>query len=373
MPRIMSYEGSNCFRQRIILATLANRRLIVEKIRISEEEPGLTEAEVSLLNLMEKVSNGSTVEIDETGTCVTFTPGILIGGKIEHECGLDRSIAYFLEVLFAVSPFCKYPLDVTLKGITNDNLDPSVDSMKQSHLPVLRRFLRVFDDKEVSLNITSRGLKPRGGGIVNFTCPVRRTLKPMQWLESGKVKRVRGVAFACRVSPQTANRMVDTSKGLLLKYLPDVFIHTEHMHGSKSGSSPGFGLVLWAETTKGVFYVGQAMSRLSGEENAEPSIPEDVATKATHALFEEIFRGGCVDSTAQSLCFLFMSLGETDLSKIVVGPLTPFSVQFLRHLKDVFDLTFKLDAVTTTGKTGSKKTQAACVGIGFSNLSKTIS
>jgi len=369
----MTYEGSNCFRQRVILAALTNRRLSIDKIRLSDEDPGLTEGEVSLLSLMEKVSNGSNIEIDETGTQVTFTPGVLIGGKIEHDCGLDRSIGYFLEVLFALAPFCKYPLQVTLKGVTNDLVDPSVDALKQTGLPVIRRFLKVFDDKEVDLKIVSRGLKPRGGGLVIFSCPIRKTLRPIQWQEYGKVKRVRGIAFACRVSPQTTNRMVDTAKGILLNLIPDVYIHTEHMHGIKSGASPGFGLVLWAETTKGVFYVGESMSIPHGTENAEPSVPEDVAKKATDNLFEEVYRGGCVDSSAQSLCLLFMSLGENDLSKILVGPLTPFTIQFLRHIRDVLDLTFKLDPVDTSGKTGSKKIQATCVGVGFSNLNRIFS
>ena len=35
------------------------------------------------------------------------------------------------------------------------------------------------------------------------------------------------------------------------------------------------------------------------------------------------FRNGCVDSPFQCMTALFMALGKKDVSKVVVGPLTP--------------------------------------------------
>lgn len=55
----------------------------------------------------------------------------------------------------------------------------------------------------------------------------------------GKVKRIRGVVYAVRVSPTFANRIVETAKGVLLNFLPDVYINTDHCKGDKAGKSPG--------------------------------------------------------------------------------------------------------------------------------------
>ena len=52
------------------------------------------------------------------------------------------------------------------------------------------------------------------------------------------VKRIRGVAFSTRVSPQMTNRMVDGARGVL--------------------NSPGFGLTLVAETTTGMLLSAEA-------------------------------------------------------------------------------------------------------------------
>ena len=50
------------------------------------------------------------------------------------------------------------------------------------------------------------------------------------------------------------NRMIEAAKGILLQYIPDVFILTDHRKGPASGLSPGIGITLTAETIYGAFY-----------------------------------------------------------------------------------------------------------------------
>ena len=78
-----------------------------------------------------------------------------------------------------------------------------------------------------------------------------KTLLFFQFCDPGKVKKIRGVAYALRTSPTMTNRMVEAAKGVLLKYIPDVFINTDHRKGPASGLSPGFGITITAETTNG--------------------------------------------------------------------------------------------------------------------------
>ena len=65
------------------------------------------------------------------------------------------------------------------------------------------------------------------------------------------MKKIRGVSYAVRTSPTMTNRMIESAKGVLLKYIPDVFILTDHRKGPASGLSPGFGITLTAETING--------------------------------------------------------------------------------------------------------------------------
>ena len=72
------------------------------------------------------MTNGTKVEINATGTSLYYAPGALNGGFVEHECSLQRGIGYYLEPMLYLGPFMKTPLELRLKGVTNDRDDPSV-------------------------------------------------------------------------------------------------------------------------------------------------------------------------------------------------------------------------------------------------------
>lgn len=161
-------------------------------------------------------------------------------------------------MLLAVGPFCKIPLNVTLKGVTNSKDCPSVDHIKSSALPTLLKFLVVDDGLE--LKIKQRGLKPNGGGEIVFKCPVRKSLKTVQLLKPGMIKRIRGIAYATKVSPALANRTIEAAKGKLLQFIPDIYIYADQTKGKNAGNSPGFGINLVAETTTGTCFSAEILS-----------------------------------------------------------------------------------------------------------------
>lgn len=110
-----------------------------------------------------------------------------------------------------------------------------------------------------------------------------------------------------------------------------------------------------------------------------PSVPEDLGVSAAHKLLEEIYRGGCVDSSFQWLAALFMTLGQKDVSKFLVGPFTDYTIHFLQHLREFFSITFKLDNPKMDidddegdddRLPGAKKVLMTCIGIGYVNMNK---
>ena len=100
--------------------------MIVKDIRSTEINPGLTDYEVNLLQLIEKVTNGCQVNISKTGTKLIFKPGIIDCNEsliIEHDCHLHRNISYYLEVVCILAVFGKTELNLSLTGNTDDLLD----------------------------------------------------------------------------------------------------------------------------------------------------------------------------------------------------------------------------------------------------------
>lgn len=64
---MLKFKGCQNFRQRLLLSTLSGRSIRIDDIRAQDENPGLRGFEASFLRLIEKLTNGCIVEINETG------------------------------------------------------------------------------------------------------------------------------------------------------------------------------------------------------------------------------------------------------------------------------------------------------------------
>lgn len=320
-----------------------------------------------MLRMIDELTNGTKTKLNETGTRLVFTPGFIIGGDLTVDCGTGAPLGYFLEVLVCLAAFSKKKFNVTLQGVTHGHGHPNVDTIKQ----VTLSYCKKLGLHSAELTITKRGYPPLGGGEVLFSCNTLKVVKPFQWLDQGKIKRIRGVASCSRMSPATNPRVIDKSRGILNSFLPDVYIYNEHLKGEKSGKSPGHSLTLYTEsTTEVVLCVDNTAS--------QQTLPEQLATDTVHQLLDAVHCGGCVDGGHQFLVLLFMALTEKNVSSVRFGPLTPYSISFLKNIKLFFGVVFKIKVDNIdTDETGNKKGLGStlilsCLGVGFTNMNRSI-
>lgn len=358
---LITFSGHQHLRLRLVLSILSGKAVKIDKIRSDDKNPGLRDYEISLLRLLEKLTNGTVIEISVTGTAVLLKPGIIFGGPITHDCPLSRSIGYFLEPVIMLAPFAKKPMQLTIRGITTDDNDLSVDLFRTVTLPHLQLF-GISDGLE--LRIKKRGASPEGGGEVQFLSPIVKQVKTLNFVEPGKIKRVRGIAHAVRVNPQFSNRMIEAARSILNRYIPDIYLYSDVYKGSESGKSPGYALSILAESTTGAMHCAEATSR--------PGVaPEDIALQATRALLAELEKGGCVDRKHQCLVLLFMVLGSEDVGRCRMGEPTTRTIQFLRDARAFFGTSFK---IVQADPENSNCTQLlySCYGTGYINANRTI-
>ncbi|EIN07226.1 18S rRNA biogenesis protein [Punctularia strigosozonata HHB-11173 SS5] len=357
-PNLRHFSGHEYLRQRLVLSILSGKPVKIDKIRPDDKDPGLRDYEVSLLRLLEKVTNGTVIEISLTGTAILVKPGIIAGGTAVHDCPLSRSVGYFLEPMVMIAPFAKKPLQLTLRGITTDDKDLSVDLIRTVTLPHLQPF---GISEGLELRIKKRGAPPLGGGEVQFLCPIVKQVKTLNFVDPGRIKRIRGIAHAVRVSPQFSNRMIDACRSVLNRYIPDIYLYSDVYKGEESGKSPGYALSLLAESTTGAIHCSEAVSKPG-------AAPEDVALIASRALLEEIRRGSCVDRQHQSFALLFMALGSEDVGRCCMTEPTERTIQFMRDLKEFFGTIFKI----VPSEEGSDQLRYSCVGCGYINANRTL-
>ena len=128
--------------------------------------------------------------------------------------------------------------------------------------------------------------------------------------------------------------MIEASRSVLNRYIPDIYLYSDVYKGEDSGKyardafhslqilitcrsrSPGYALSLLAESTTGSLHCAEAVS--------QPGVtPEDIALLASRALLAEVQRGGCVDRQHQTLVLLMMVLGSEDVGRCKLGEPTP--------------------------------------------------
>ncbi|KAA8496800.1 putative RNA 3'-terminal phosphate cyclase-like protein [Porphyridium purpureum] len=356
----LQFRGAAHLKHRLILATLSGKSIKVTDIRPDGLAPGLRDYEISLLRLLDALTTGMTLEINETGTAVRYVPGYVRGGdEIVHECATSRGIGYYAELVFMLAPFGKKTTRVVLKGVTNNPLDESVDVLEAVTVPLMRRLGLCTHSEPVHVKMFKRGLQPGAGGEMVITCPVIPKLDIIKLTDPGYVKRVRGVAFSCRVSPAFSNRLIDETRRILNDFTGDVFIYSDHAERAKAGNSPGFGITLVSESTTHCLLATDATSSLNEQE------PEQCAKLAAYALLDEIDQGGCIPSSHQCMVLLAMALSEPDVSKLVTGKLSNAAIQLLRDIRLFLGVTFKIKE-----QEGSEALTLSCIGVGMVNAAR---
>ena len=180
------------------------------------------------------------------------------------------------------------------------------------------------------------------------------------YLDQGKIRRIRGVAYSTRVSPQTPGRIVESARGILNQFLPDIFIFADVAKGQSCGKSPGYGCTLVAESTnENVRISAEIMSNTKGEkqisaeelgQQAALRLLEVCTLPLNHFIFliirfEELNVSGVCDSVSQPLLILLSALNQADVSKILTGMLTAYSIELLRNMKLFLGVSFRLELI----------------------------
>ncbi|KAM3086724.1 hypothetical protein ACMFMF_000665 [Clarireedia jacksonii] len=324
-PEVLRFTTHKSLSHRLVLSALTGRPIHISQIRSSSPtNPGLAPHEISFLRLLESISNGSSVQISYTGTQLVYNPGVIAGSidglgadvdgviKCHLPASNTRGISYFLLPLCMLAPFAKKPVNVRFEGegvITSSTEagDISVD------------------------NRSCPGPGGKGGGGVvelRFGSQIKGLPKTLHLNRSpGRVRRIRGVAYATGVSNSHNARMIHEARGVLNPFVGDIHIATQYdqapLVSAKDKTNPsakkrtgvGFGLALIAETSSaGVVYSADVVSPSEGG-----VAPEDIGKQCAYQLLEIISQGGCVTKAGAPTVLTLMAMGSEDVGRLRLG------------------------------------------------------
>ena len=361
---VYEVEGASLFRTHIISSLLSNRPIRITNIHPENDTPGLTDYEVNLLKFIVRLTQETRLEILPNKTQVTLHPGVILGGSFSHEVPTSRCITYLIEAAVILLPFAKYKSTITFVGATQHPIDLSLDTMRTVSL----RWLQLFGVL-ASLSLVRRGAPPGGGGVAVLTVTPVRKLRCVTAQQRGKVKRVRGIAFSSNASGDLVKECSSAAKGVLLKFLPDVYVVSDPYHAkikdAEEARRSGYGILLVAETTQTTCVVSQEVAAERGDK------PEDVGRMAAKLLLDQIAAGGCVDAHHQAMVIMLMVLAPAEVSTVRFGRLTPSAVSTMMACEEFFGVSCAVKDDPTSGLgPGTTSVIVSCIGSNSVNLVK---
>ncbi|KAI3378362.1 hypothetical protein SNEBB_004613 [Seison nebaliae] len=381
--RFINYSGEESFRQRLILSSLFRRPIIIQNIRCNSDDfIGLKNYEMKLLVIIDELSNGSQIEVNKSGTRIVYFPGSLCGGNIEVDLrDSERSVGYFIEFLFPLCVFSSSSVKCNfINCVTHDNIDPTPEELEMQLHMIMNNFLPLPDKEFIKIKTNSYGMWPNGNGQLVLECETKNRLVPQPMKIPEKIKRIRGYVFVHNMANNMAHMLIDSVKEHLLKLTKDVYINILPKKSKKPKDkreiSPGYGIVLFAETRNGITYTASATSKpilrvmkrdVNEEEEEEvdeeeekeklkkktlekfvefPLSVEEIAVNVVNRLYSHIYQNGSIDIRTQWIHLLFMALSPSDqVTDVLISEPTKFSIDLLRLIDEIAQKKFHFETI----------------------------
>ncbi len=293
------YSGSGTIlRYGVALATLKGETLHITRIRQKRPKPGLRRQHLKAVQASCVISGGR-VEGAEVGSQeIVFSPGRTVnGGEFSFDIGSAGSATMAAFTLIPPCLFAHAPSKITIIGGLFQDFAPSFFHMQKVLVPLLRRM-----GADLEIQMQRPGYVPEGQGQLVVTVkPVRSRLKPLNMINRGKVKSIKGVALSSHLAEQNVSaRMAEQSFNRLSR--AGFHAKIDEVKDT-SAAQRGAALVLWAETDTGCLL---GADRAGKQGRRSESIGDFVAK----SLLEDLDSGATTDRHLADQLIIFAALAD---------------------------------------------------------------
>lgn len=291
----MGEGGGQILRTALALSAISGRPFEIFNIRAKRKNPGLQHQHLTSVEAAAAVASAELEGARLGSTRLVFRPRGLKCGEFSFDVGTAGSITLVLQTLLPMLVFAPCPSKVRVRGGTDVPMAPPIDYFAGVVLKMLEPM-----GVRAELRLIRRGHYPRGGGLVELSVTPADELAAVRWLERGRPLRVAGVSHAVNLPRHVAERQAKAAEEALRGLGVPIGIEVEHR---EDGLGPGSGIVLWAETDKGMRIGADALG-----ERGKPA--EAVGREAAEKLSAELAAGAALDSHMGDMIVLYMALAR---------------------------------------------------------------
>lgn len=349
--------GGQLLRTTLSISCLFNIPFTFNNIRIFRKpKTGLLAQHLTGVNIMTKLFQADVIGNLLGSLSLDFSPSHF--NNEEYECripiGTAGSTMLIIQtILPSLLALHDHPIKFNIIGGTHVLASPFQECVEYG----LKSYLNLMGIDFTSV-IKKYGFFPKGGGEIEFIFnPVTLPLKPLVFIDPGKIIKIKGKVFlSSNISPASLETIQSTAQDEIednyedYDSLESVEIETESLNRKMYGCEGG-GLYLLAYSSTGCVLTSQILYD-NKHRNA------NIGRECVREFLDEINNKVCFDSYIQDQVLIFMALAEGH-SKILVGPITDHTNTCIDIIQQMINVKFKITPVS------DKQNYIECDGIGY--------
>ncbi len=174
--------GGQILRSALSLSMITGESFTITKIRGARPKPGLMRQHLTCVNLAQAVCSATVEGADLSSTELRFHPGNIEPGEFESQIGTAGSTTLLMQTLLPALWSADGPSKLILGGGTHNPMAPPFEFIERVYVPALRRMGVTLEAR-----LESIGFAPVGGGRLEVMVEPVENLRPVDWLERGKL------------------------------------------------------------------------------------------------------------------------------------------------------------------------------------------
>ena len=322
--------GGQIYRNTLSYSAVVRKPVKIFNIRAKRSNPGLRPQHLTVLRALAEITEARVKGAYVGSMEVEFKPQRIKGGRYRFDVGTAGSISLVLQGLIPPLLFADKESFIKIRGGTDVHWSPPIDAIRYVLVPALRKM-----GAEISIDVIRRGHYPKGGGIVNVSVSPLDKIRPIELMERGEIKIVRGISHCVKLPAHVAKRQARSASKFLEEWGIPTDIQTEFYDPSKDPHlGPGSGIVLWAETDKDAILEADALG-----EKGKPA--EKVGREAAEKLFHQIKLNGAVDVHHTDQLIIFMALAD-GVSRIKSCAISMHTITAIHIAEKIVGAKFKM-------------------------------
>ena len=193
--------GGQLVRSALTLSLLTGERVQIDNIRANRSNPGLSHQHLAAVKAAQTIGKGEVDGGKLGSTKLEFYPRTIQPGRYRFNIGTAGATTLVLQTVFLPLSMAKATSSIKITGGTHVPWSPSYDYLEMQWLPYMNKL-----GFEAYISLDLAGFYPKGGGQIHGRIKPIESIYPLEILDRGPLKQIRGISAVANLDRRIAER-----------------------------------------------------------------------------------------------------------------------------------------------------------------------